>query len=320
SSLNKSTSDEHIKTLDEIPYELLTQLEVTMENFLDAMKEVEPSAIREFFVEVPNVRWEDVGGHEEVKQALREAVEWPVRYRELFRKTGTTPPKGVILYGKPGTGKTWLAKALATESGVNFISVKGPEIISRFIGESEKAVRELFRLAKQSAPTIIFLDEIDSLAPARGAGGSESSVTQRVISQFLTEMDGIEELKGVFVLAATNRIDLLDPALIRPGRFDLLYEVPPPDVLARVRIFEIHTKSMTLDDDVSISALAESTEGMSGADIEFICRKASMGAISACIALEAGGIDPLHVELRVRDSHFQEAVRLLSSRYRDNGE
>ncbi|KAA6232433.1 AAA family ATPase [Chlorobium phaeovibrioides] len=306
--------------LSEIPYELLTQLEVTMENFLDAMKEVEPSAIREFFVEVPNVRWEDVGGHEEVKQALREAVEWPVRYRELFRKTGTTPPKGVILYGKPGTGKTWLAKALATESGVNFISVKGPEIISRFIGESEKAVRELFRLAKQSAPTIIFLDEIDSLAPARGAGGSESSVTQRVISQFLTEMDGIEELKGVFVLAATNRIDLLDPALIRPGRFDLLYEVPPPDVLARVRIFEIHTKSMTLDDDVSISALAESTEGMSGADIEFICRKASMGAISACIALEAGGIDPLHVELRVRDSHFQEAVRLLSSRYRDNGE
>ncbi|ABB23575.1 CDC48 family AAA ATPase [Pelodictyon luteolum] len=306
--------------LSEIPYELLTQLEVTMENFLDAMKEVEPSAIREFFVEVPNVRWEDVGGHEEVKQALREAVEWPVRYRELFRKTGTIPPKGVILYGKPGTGKTWLAKALATESGVNFISVKGPEIISRFIGESEKAVRELFRLAKQSAPTIIFLDEIDSLAPARGAGGSESSVTQRVISQFLTEMDGIEELKGVFVLAATNRIDLLDPALIRPGRFDLLYEVPPPDVLARVRIFEIHTKSMTLDDDVSISALAESTEGMSGADIEFICRKASMGAISACIALEAGGIDPLHVELRVRDSHFQEAVRLLSSRYRDNGE
>lgn len=300
--------------LSEIPYELLMQLEVTMENFLDAMKEVEPSAIREFFVEVPNVRWEDVGGHEKVKQALREAVEWPVKYRELFRKTGTNPPKGIILHGKPGTGKTWMAKALATESGVNFISVKGPEILSRFIGESEKSVRELFRLAKQSAPTILFLDEIDSLAPARGGEGGESSVTQRVISQFLTEMDGIEEMKGVFVLAATNRIDLLDPALLRPGRFDLLYEVPPPDLPARVKIFEIHTRTMSLDQDVSIGALAESTAGMSGAEIEFICRKARMCAISECIAKESVGIDPMTVEFMVNGGHFEEAIRLVSSR------
>jgi len=304
--------------LSGIPYEQLMRLEVSMEHFLDAMKEVEPSAIREFFVEVPNVRWEDVGGHEEVKQALREAVEWPVRYRELFARTGTSPPRGVILHGRPGTGKTWLAKALATESGVNFISVRGPEIINRFIGESEKSVRELFRLAKQSAPTIIFLDELDSLAPLRGSDGSESGVARRVISQFLTEMDGIEELKGVFVMAATNRLDLLDPALLRPGRFDLIYEVPLPDSAARVRIFEIHTGTMRLCGDVSIAALAEATEGMSGADIAFICRKARMCAMRERIGAGEAECGPGE-ELELNDSHFREAVRLTASRL-DEGE
>lgn len=300
--------------LSGIPYELLMQLEVTMDNFLEAMKEVEPSAIREFFVEVPNVRWDEVGGHEEIKQALKEAVEWPVKYRELFRKTGTKPSKGIILHGKPGTGKTWMAKALATESGVNFISVKGPEILSRFIGDSEKAVRELFRLAKQAAPTILFLDEIDSLAPVRGSDGTESGVTGRVISQFLTEMDGIEEMKGVFVLAATNRIDLLDPALLRPGRFDLICEVGLPDLHARNRIFAIHMKTMPLAGDVSIGLLAESTEGLTGAEIEFICRKARTQAMSDHIAKETDGIDIMTVDMVVSERHFMEAIRLVSSR------
>jgi transitional endoplasmic reticulum ATPase len=296
----------------EIPYELLKDLEVTMDNFRDAMKEVEPSAIREVFVEVPDVKWEDVGGHDDIKDALKEAVEWPLKYAGLYEKANASPPKGIILYGKPGTGKTHLAKAVASESGVNFISVKGPQIISKYIGESEKAVRELFKKARQAAPTILFLDEIDSLTPHRSSGnGGSSDVTERVISQFLTEMDGIEELKGVVVLAATNRIDLIDPALLRSGRFDLLFELPEPNAEVRENIFKIHTRKKTLAKDVDLHSLAAETEGMVGADIEFICRKAAMLAIHEAITTATDKTPEADLELVIKASFFSEAIGLV---------
>jgi transitional endoplasmic reticulum ATPase len=288
----------------EIPYELLKNLEVSMDNFMEALKEVEPSAIREVFVEIPDVKWEDVGGYEEIKQALEEAVVWPLKYADLYEKTATTPPKGIMLYGKPGTGKTYLAKALAHESGVNFISVKGPQLINKYMGESERAVRELFRKARQVAPTILFIDEIDSLTPKRSTEGS-SDVIQRVISQFLTEMDGIEELKGVIVLAATNRIDLIDSALLRSGRFDLLFELPSPDLNVRETIFKIHTRKKTIEPNVDLHELAALTEGMVGADIEFICRKASMLAIRKAITENQTD------HITITDSSFKEVIELV---------
>ena len=297
--------------LAEIPYELLMNLEVSMDNFLDAMKEVEPSAIREVFVEVPDVKWKDVGGLTEIKDALKEAVEWPLKYAGLFRKANTNPPKGIILYGRPGTGKTYLAKAVASESGVNFISVKGPQIMSKYIGESEKGVRELFKKAKQAAPTILFLDEIDSLVPRRTSDSSGSNVTDRVISQFLTEMDGIEDLKGVVVLAATNRIDLIDPALLRSGRFDLMFELPAPDEKTREQIFEIHTGNKKLEEGVSLKKLARDTEDMVGADIEFICRKASMIAIREIIEDLKGQEDDSELNILIKEKHFDEVIQLV---------
>jgi len=297
--------------LSEIPYELLMKLEVSMDNFFEAMKEVEPSAIREVFVEVPDVKWEDVGGLNDIKDALKEAVEWPLKYAGLFRKANTNPPKGIILYGRPGTGKTYLAKAVASESGVNFISVKGPQVMSKYIGESEKGVRELFKKAKQAAPTILFLDEIDSICPRRSSDSSGANVTDRVISQFLTEMDGIEDLKGVVVLAATNRIDLIDPALLRSGRFDLLFEMPTPDEKTREKIFEIHTKNKRLDKQVDLKKLAHDTEGMVGADIEFICRKASVIAIREVIdSLKDQEEDP-DIDITIKSKHFDEVVQLV---------
>ncbi len=299
--------------LAEIPYELLMKLEVSMDNFYDAMKEVEPSAIREVFVEVPDVKWEDVGGLNEIKEALKEAVEWPLKYAGLFRKANTNPPKGIILYGPPGTGKTYLAKAVASESGVNFISVKGPQIMSKYIGESEKGVRELFKKAKQAAPTILFLDEIDSICPRRSSDSSGSNVTDRVISQFLTEMDGIEDLKGVVVLAATNRIDLIDPALLRSGRFDLLFELPAPDETTREKIFEIHTGNKLLHKSVNLKKLAKETEGMVGADIEFLCRKASVMAIREIIdTLIDQEVEP-DVNIVIKEKHFEEVVQLVKT-------
>jgi len=299
--------------LAEIPYELLMNLEVTMDNFFDAMKEVEPSAIREVFVEVPDVKWEDVGGLDDIKDALKEAVEWPLKYAGLFRKANTNPPKGIILYGKPGTGKTYLAKAVASESGVNFISVKGPQVMSKYIGESEKGVRELFKKAKQAAPTILFLDEIDSLVPRRTADSSGSNVTDRVISQFLTEMDGIEDMKGVVVLAATNRIDLIDPALLRSGRFDLMFELPLPDEKTREKIFKIHTASKPLDKGVNLKKLAKETEGLVGADIEFICRKASVMAIREIIETMKNPDEDPDVNILIKEEHFEEVVRLVKT-------
>jgi transitional endoplasmic reticulum ATPase len=297
--------------LAEIPYELLMKLEISLDNFYDAMKEVEPSAIREVFVEVPNVKWDNVGGLSEIKEALKEAVEWPLKYAGLFRKANTDPPKGIILYGPPGTGKTYLAKAVASESGVNFISVKGPQIMSKFIGESEKGVRELFKKAKQAAPTILFLDEIDSICPRRTSDGSGASVTDRVISQFLTEMDGIEDLKGVVVLAATNRIDLIDPALLRSGRFDLMFEVSAPDEKTREKIFEIHCSNKFLHKNVNLKKLAKETEGMVGADIEFICRKASVLAIREIIESMKELDQTPDIDIVIKEKHFDEVVQLV---------
>ena len=289
----------------DIPYETLLKLEVTMDNFLEAMKEVEPSAIREFFVEVPDVRWDDVGGLDNIKRELKEAIEWPLKHSDIFKKANTNPPKGILLYGAPGTGKTLLAKAVANESGVNFISVKGPSLISKYVGESERGIREVFKKAKQASPTILFFDEIDSLVPKRGSSSTDAHVTERVISQFLTEMDGIEELKGVMVLAATNRMDLVDPALLRSGRFDLLLELPEPDEATRLEIFKIHTKNKPLAKDVDLKELAEETEGKVGSDIEFICKKASMLAIREFIEHQQ--------DLKILRKHFQDAIKLIQN-------
>ena len=298
--------------LSQIPYETLLKLEITMDNFLEAMKEIEPSAIREVFVEVPDVKWSDVGGLENIKQELKEAVEWPLKYPDVFRKAGTNPSKGILLYGKPGTGKTLLAKAVANESGVNFISIKGPQLISRYVGESERGVRETFRTAKHAAPTILFLDEIDSLIPRRGSSSTDSHVTERVISQFLTEMDGIEELKGVVVLAATNRLDLVDPAILRSGRFDFLFELPLPDEKTREEIFKIHTKNKPLAEDVDLTNLAKESDGRTGSDIEFVCRKASMLAVREYIERNsAKNKATLEGELKVSRQHFDQALKML---------
>ncbi len=293
--------------LADIPYETLMELQVTMDNFLEAMTEVEPSAIREFFVEIPDVKWEDIGGLDDMKEQLKEAIEWPLKYPEVFKKANTNPPKGILLCGVPGTGKTLLAKAVANESGVNFISVKGPSLISKYVGESERGVREVFKKAKQASPTILFFDEIDSLVPKRGTSSTDSHVTERVISQFLTEMDGIEELRGVVVLAATNRLDIVDPALLRSGRFDLLFELPIPDEKTRLSIFKIHTKDKPLDKGVDLKTLAGRSDGLVGSDIQSLCRKASMNAIRRFIAGDKSK------ELFITYDDFEAALRSIHS-------
>jgi transitional endoplasmic reticulum ATPase len=269
--------------LARIPYELLAKLEVRMDDFRDALREVEPSAIREVFVEVPDVGWEDVGGLEAVKQRLVEAVEWPLEHPDLFAQAGIRPPKGILLSGPPGCGKTLLAKAVANESKVNFISVKGPALLSKYVGESEKAVREVFRKAKQAAPCIVFFDEIDAMVPARGAGASDSHVADRVLSQFLAELDGVEELKAVLVLGATNRLDLLDPAILRPGRFDEIVEISIPDEEGRRRIFEVHLRKKPLAPGIDAADLASRSEGFSGAEIQAVCAKAALRAVRRAV-------------------------------------
>jgi transitional endoplasmic reticulum ATPase len=267
-----------------IPYEQLAKLEIRMDDFMDALREVEPSATREVFVEVPNVRWEDVGGLAQVKQQLLEAVEWPLQYADLFTKACIRPPKGILLVGPPGCGKTMLAKAIATESQVNFISVKGPALISKYVGESERGVRDMFRKAKQAAPCIIFFDEIDAMVPARSAGGSDAHVAERVLSQFLTELDGVEELKGVLLLGATNRMDMLDPAILRPGRFDEIVDIPLPDEESRRLIFEVHLRDKPLAPGISTSHLAADTDGFSGAEIQALCTRAALRAVRRAVA------------------------------------
>ncbi len=264
---------------EEIPEDVLEQLEVTNDDFLGALREIQPTAVREVFIEIPNVRWSDIGGLQEVKDTLIEVVEWPLKRPETFTRLGISPPKGVLIYGPPGAGKTLLARAVATESEANFISVKGPELLSKWVGESEKAVREIFRKARTAAPAIIFFDEIDAIAPTRGRSAGDSHVTERVISQLLTEMDGLESMKDVIVLAATNRPELIDRALLRTGRFDRFVYVPAPDKKSREKIFEIYTKNMPLDEDVAIKKLVEMTEYFVGGDVEALCREAGMRAL-----------------------------------------
>ncbi len=262
-----------------IPAEVLERMRVTKEDFKDALKEVEPSALREVLVEVPRVSWGDVGGLEDVKQQLIEAVEMPIKEPESFRRMGIRPPRGILLYGPPGTGKTLLAKAVATESEANFISIKGPEIMSKWVGESEKAIRQIFKKAKQVAPCIVFLDELDSLAPRRGGMMNDSGVTERLVNQLLTSLDGMETMEGVVTVAATNRPDIIDQALLRPGRFDRLLLVPVPDRRVRLEILKVHTREMPLEKDVDIGELADELEGYVGADIESLCREAAMVAL-----------------------------------------
>ena len=265
-----------IQNDEEIPKEVMEKIVVTGDDFKNAQKEIQPSALREVLVQIPDIKWDDVGGLEDVKQELKEAVEWPLKHPETFQRLGIRPPKGTLLYGIPGTGKTLLAKAVASESEANFISVKGPELLSKWVGESEKGVREVFRKAKQAAPTVIFFDEIDAIASARSGNDGDSGVTKRVVNQLLTEMDGLEELEDVAIIAATNRPDILDAGLMRPGRFDRHIQVSEPDEEARLSIFEVHTKDMPLADDVNLKKLAKNTEGYVGADIEAVCREAAM--------------------------------------------
>ena len=265
-----------IKDGEEIPQEVLKKIIVTKDDFKKALKEIQPSALREVLVQVPDIKWDDIGGLDNAKQELQEAVEWPLKYPENFEKFGVKPPKGTMLYGSPGTGKTLLAKAVANESEANFIAVKGPELLSKWVGESEKGVREVFRKARQTAPTVIFFDEIDSIATARGGGEGDSGVTQRVVNQLLTEMDGMEELQDVAIIAATNRPDIIDPGLMRPGRFDRHIKVDNPNEEGRLAIFNVHTKDMPLAKDVNLEKLAKGTDGYVGADIEAVCREAAM--------------------------------------------
>jgi len=280
-----------------IPVEILEKMEVTMKDFKNALRGIEPSAMREFLVEIPKVTWDDIGGLEEVKQQLREAVEWPLTKPEVFKRLGINAPKGILLYGPPGTGKTLLAKAVANESQANFISIKGPEVLSKWVGESEKAVRELFKKARQVAPTIVFLDEIDSIAPRRGTY-TGSHVTDSVVNQLLTSVDGLESMSGVVVIGATNRPDIIDPGLLRPGRFDRLILIKAPDKKARLEILKIHTKNMPLADDVDLEEIANITDGYSGADLEALCREAAMIAVRKNIKAE-----------KVEKKHFDEAMK-----------
>ncbi|MCD1294535.1 AAA family ATPase [Methanocella sp. CWC-04] len=294
----------------EIPSDILDNLQITNEDFSEALKNVEPSAMREVFVEVPNIKWEDVGGLDKVKQELRESVEWPLKYKEVFQVVNTRPPKGILIFGPPGTGKTLLAKAVANESEANFISIKGPEVLSKYVGESEKAVRETFRKARQNAPTIIFFDEIDAIAPTRGQS-FDSHVTERVVSQMLTELDGLEELQNVVVLAATNRPDMVDTALLRPGRLDRLLYIAPPDEKSRVDIFKIHLKGKPIDKDVNVEDLARRTPHYVGADIEAVCREASMLAIRDHITT---GMTPEQAKqnadkIKISMKHFDAALK-----------
>ena len=296
---------------ESIPADTLKKIIVNMQDFMDVIKEMEPSAMREVFVEVPNVKWEDIGGLPSIKQELQEAVEWPLKYQGVFTYADATPPKGILLYGPPGTGKTLMAKAAANESEANFISIKGPELLSKWVGESEKGVREVFRKARQAAPCIIFFDELDAIAPSRGADFGDSHVTERVISQLLTELDGLEILTNVIVIGATNRPDIIDLALLRPGRFDRLLYVPPPDRDSRIEIIKIHTTKKPLAEDVKVEELADHTDSYTGADIASLSSAAVMLALREHVSKYQ---DPKeankHVqELKIHMRHFEEAMK-----------
>ena len=281
---------------ERIPVEVLEKMVVKMEDFMAAFREITPSGLREIQVEIPEVHWDDIGGLHEAKQELRETVEWPLKYPHAFARLGIKPPRGILLFGPPGTGKTLLAKAVATESGANFIAVRGPEVLSKWVGESEKMIREIFRKARQYSPAVVFFDEIDAIASVRGTEIG-SRVGERIVSQLLTEIDGISDLSDVVVIAATNRPDIIDPALLRPGRLEKLIYVPPPDLEGRIEILRIHTRNVPLAEDVDLEELARRTEGYTGADLAALVREAAMHALRE-------SLDAKYVAMK----HFEEAL------------
>jgi transitional endoplasmic reticulum ATPase len=284
-----------------IPAGILNKIKVTKQDFYEALKDVQPSALREVLVQRPKVKWEDIGGLQQVKEELAEAIEWPLKHADLFAEANVNPPKGILLHGPPGSGKTMIAKAVAATSEANFISVKGPELISKWVGESEKGIREVFRKARQSAPCVVFFDELDAIAPRRRGSEGDSHVTERLVSQMLTEMDGLEDLRGVVVIGATNRPDIIDEALLRPGRFDRILEVPIPDKDSRKQIFQIHTEQKPLDSDVDLDKLVEMTEGATGADIAAIVNAAAITAIKEHVSKKGG-------KLRISMRHLEAAL------------
>ena len=289
---------------DKISSEILQKIEITNDDFQEALKEVRPSALREVQVQIPDVSWDDVGGLNELKDELREAIEWPIKHKEAYDYVNVETPKGVLLYGPPGTGKTLIAKALAKMTESNFISIKGPELLSKWVGESEKGVREIFRKARQAAPCIIFLDEIDALVPRRSSGNSDSHVTENIVSQILTEIDGLEELHNVLIIGATNRLDIVDEALLRPGRFDRIIEVGNPDSKGRKHIFEIHTKKKPLENNVDLKKLVEVTDGFSGAEIAAITNRAALVALKRYVSGKSQNIK----EIKITQQDLIDAV------------
>ncbi len=291
---------------EHISPEIILEMKVSMDDFMEALSEIIPSTTREVFVETPNVLWDDVGGLERVKKELIKAIEWPLKYASLFNYTCIKAPKGILLYGPPGTGKTMIAKAVASESNANFISIKGPELLSKWVGESESGIREMFKKARQAAPCIIFFDEMDAIAPRRGKG-ADTQVTERTVSQLLTEMDGIEELKGVTVLAATNRLDMIDPALLRPGRFDLIIEVSPPGKNELLQIFKVHTRQKPLSPDIDEKSLIMLMAGLTGADVSYICKEAAMLAIEEYIENEGDVGKP---DFKIHQKHFEDSINI----------
>jgi transitional endoplasmic reticulum ATPase len=281
----------------EIPAETLTKMKITEEDFSEAFREIQPSALREILVEIPDTTWSDVGGLEEARQELIEAIEWPIKEPRSFRRMGIKPPRGILLFGPPGTGKTLIVRAVANETEANFISVRGPELMSKWVGESERAVRSVFKKARQVAPVVVFLDELDALAPVRGVEDT-SRVSERVVNTLLTELDGLQDLKDIVVIAATNRPDIVDPALLRSGRFDRMILLGAPQKSARVSILNIHTRTMPLSDDVDIEELADLTEWYVGSDLETLCKEAAMLALREAMDISS-------IEMR----HFREALK-----------
>jgi len=279
---------------ERIPSAMLEKMEVNLDDFMNAYREITPTAMREVYVEVPSVQWADVGGLTDIKQELQEAVEWPIKKPEVFKRIGIRPPKGILLFGPPGCGKTMLARAVATESEANFISIKGPELFSKWVGESEKGIREVFRKGRSAAPSIIFFDELDSVAPRRGMGSDDGAASEHVISQLLTEMDGIEALVNVVVIGASNRPDMIDPAILRPGRFDRLIFVPPPDHATRLQILKIHTRNMPLAEGVDIDQITSQAAGYSGADLEAVCREAGLISLRRNIETKSVTMEDFH--------------------------
>ena len=298
---------------EKISSDILEKIQITSDDFRNALKEVSPSALREVQVQVPNVSWDDVGGLENLKEELKEAVEWPIKYKDAYDYVNVESPKGILLDGPPGTGKTLIAKALAKMTDSNFISIKGPELLSKWVGESEKGIREIFRKARQASPCIIFLDEVDALVPRRGSGGSNSHVTENVVSQILTEIDGLEELNNVLIIAATNRLDIIDEAFLRPGRFDRIIKVPNPDEKGRQHIFEIHTKNKPLTSDVKISEIVKLTDNFSGAEIAAVANRAAITALRRYVSGKSKNVK----EIRITQQDLIDAVDKVKPRKRE---